>query len=42
MNLTNNSQDKSDKQIGLLRTHNLPTQDAISEFMKTGWAESGR
>ena len=38
MNLTNNSQDKSDQQIAPLRTHDLPTQDAMSEFMKTGWA----
>jgi len=38
MNLANNSQDKSGQQLDLLRTHDLPTQDAMSEFMKTGWA----
>ena len=38
MNLANNSQDKSGQQIDPLRTHDLPTQDAMSEFMKTGWA----
>ena len=37
MNLANNSQDKTDQQIDPLRTHDLPTQDAMSEFMKTGW-----
>jgi Xaa-Pro aminopeptidase len=40
MNLANNSQDKTDQHSDLLRTHGLPTQDAISEFMKTGWAAS--
>ena len=38
MNLANNSQDKTGQQIDPLRTHDLPTQDAMSEFMKTGWA----
>jgi Xaa-Pro aminopeptidase len=38
MNLANNSQDKSGQQFDPLRTHDLPTQDAMSEFMKTGWA----
>jgi Xaa-Pro aminopeptidase len=38
MNLANNSQDKSGQQIDPLRTHDLPTQDVMSEFMKTGWA----
>jgi Xaa-Pro aminopeptidase len=40
MNLANNSQDKTDQQSELLRTHDLPTQDVMSEFMKTGWAVS--
>jgi Xaa-Pro aminopeptidase len=39
MNLANNSQNKTDRHSDLLRTHDLPTQDAMSEFMKTGWAE---
>ena len=38
MNLANNSQDKTGQQLDPLRTHDLPTQDAMSEFMKTGWA----
>ena len=38
MNLANNSQDKTSQQLDPLRTHDLPTQDAMSEFMKTGWA----
>ena len=38
MNLASNSQDQTSQQIGPSRTHDLPTQGAISEFMKTGWA----
>jgi Xaa-Pro aminopeptidase len=38
MNLANNSQDNTGQQLDPLRTHDLPTQDAMSEFMKTGWA----
>ena len=38
MNLANNSQYKTDQQIDPLRTHDLLTQDEMSEFMKTGWA----
>jgi Xaa-Pro aminopeptidase len=38
MNLANNSQDKTDQQIDLLRAHDITTQDVTSEFMKTGWA----
>ena len=37
MNLTNNSQNNTDQQIDPLRTHDLPTQVVMSEFMKTGW-----
>jgi len=40
MNLANNSQDKTDQHSELLRTHDLPTDDVMSEFMKTGWAAS--
>jgi len=40
MNLANNSQDKTDQQSDLLRTHDLPTHDEMGEFMKTGWAAS--
>ena len=38
MNIANSSQDKTDQQKHRLRTHDLPTQDAMIEFMKTGWA----
>jgi len=40
MNLANNSQDKSYQNSDLLRTHDLSTNDVMSEFMKTGWAVS--
>jgi Xaa-Pro aminopeptidase len=40
VNLANNSQDKTDQHSELLRTHDLPTPDQMSEFMKTGWAAS--
>ena len=38
MNLANNSQDKTDQQIDPLRLHDMPIQDVMSKFMKTGWA----
>jgi Xaa-Pro aminopeptidase len=38
MNIANSSQDKTDQQKHRLRTHDLSTQDAMIEFMKTGWA----
>jgi Xaa-Pro aminopeptidase len=39
MDPVNRSQNKDFQESDNLRTHDLPTQDAMSEFMKTGWAE---